>query len=222
VLGRLCSLLIDLKVAGKTVLIVGGGNVGERKARKFLETNSKVTVVSKGFTDGLRQLGQRGKVKLIEVDIKAKSSSLIGSLISNSEVVIAATNDQKLNEEIAIEARKRKIIVCVVDKPSISDFYLPAITRFGKIRIAISTGGRSPAIARILRKRLEKVITRKDILQVELQHYARKLAKAHMLDKKTRRSLFYQIIHNSEIKRLLEEGNFEEAKDLAKQILEHY
>jgi precorrin-2 dehydrogenase/sirohydrochlorin ferrochelatase len=215
-------LLIDLKLAGKAVLIVGGGNVGERKARKFLETNSKVTVASKGFTEGLKQLGQRGKVKLIETDISAGSSSFIGSLISNFDVVVAATNDQKLNEQIAIEARRRKILVCVVDKPSISDFYLPASTRFGKIRIAISTGGRSPAMARILRKRLEKVITREDVLQVELQHYARKLAKAHMLDKKTRRSLLYQIIHDSEIKRLLEEGNFEGAKDLAKQILEQY
>lgn len=215
-------MLIDLKLAGKAVLIVGGGNVGERKARKFLEIKSKVTVVSKGFTDGLKQLGQRGKVKLIEVDISAESSSFIGPLISNSDVVIAATNDQKLNEKIAIEARKRKIIVCVVDKPSISDFYLPATTRFGKIRIAISTGGRSPAMARILRKKLEEAITSEEILQVELQHYARKLAKAHILDKKTRRSFLYQIIQNSDIRHLLKEGNFEEAKTLAKQILEHY
>jgi len=196
--------------------------VGERKARKFLEANSKVTVVSKGFTDGLKQLGQRGKVKLIEVNIRAESSSLIGSLISNSDVVIVATNDQKLNEEIAIEARKRKILVCVVDKPSISDFYLPATTRFGKIRIAISTGGRSPAMARILRKKLEEAITSEEVLQVELQHYARKLAKAHILDKKARRSFLYQIIQNPDIKHLLKEGNFEEAKALAKQILEHY
>lgn len=215
-------MLIDLKLAGKAVLIVGGGKVGERKAGKFLEANSKVTVVSKGFTDGLKQLGQRGKVKLIEVDISAEFLSFIGSLISDSDVVVAATNNQKLNEEIAIEARNRKILVCVVDEPSISDFYLPATARFGKIRIAISTGGRSPAMARILRKKLEEVITSEEVLQVELQHYARKLAKVRMVDKKTRRSFLYQIIHNSDIKRLLEEGNFEEAKDLAEQIIEHY
>jgi len=196
--------------------------VGERKVRKFLETNSKVTVVSKGFTDGLKQLGQRGKVKLIEVDISAESSSFISSLISNSDIVVAATNDQKINEKIAIEARKRKILVCVVDNPSISDFYLPATTRFGKIQIAISTGGRSPVMARILRKKLEEAVTREEILQVELQDYARKLAKTHILDKKVRRTFLYQLIHNSEIKHLLKKGNFEEAKDLAKQILEHY
>lgn len=215
-------MLIDLKLAGKTVLIFGGGNVGERKARKFLETNSKVTVVSKGFTDGLEQLNQQGKIKVIDVDISAESSSFIGSLISKSDVVIVATNDPKLNEEISVEARKRKILVCVVDTPLISDFYLPATTRFGKIRIAISTGGRSPAMARILRKKLDEVITGEDVLQVELQHYARKLAKTLILDKDTRRSFLYQIIHNSDIKHLLKEGNFEEAKALAKQILEQY
>ena len=77
-------------------------------------------------------------------------------------------------------------------------------------------------MARFLRKKLEKTITGEDVLQVELQHYARKLAKIHILDKKTRRSFLYHIIHNSDIKRLLEKGNIEEAKNLAKQIIEHY
>ncbi|MFQ5822414.1 MAG: bifunctional precorrin-2 dehydrogenase/sirohydrochlorin ferrochelatase [Candidatus Heimdallarchaeota archaeon] len=214
-------MLIDLKLAGKTILIVGGGSVGERKAGKFLQANSKVIVVSESFTDGLKQLAQRGKVKLMKANFKADSSS-IGSLILNSDVVIAATDNRKLNEDIAIEARKRRVLVCAVDKPSISDFYLPATTRFGKIRIAISTGGRSPAMARILRKKLEEAITSEEVLQVELQHYARKLAKTHISNKKARRSFLYQIIQNSDINHLLKEGNFEEAKALAKQILEHY
>jgi len=214
-------LLIDLKLAGKIVLIVGGGKLGERKARKFLQANSKVIVVSKDFTEDLKQLGQQGKVKLIEVDIRTESSSSIGSLISNSDAVIAATNDRKLNERIAIEARKRKIFLCIVDNPSLSNFYLPAITCFGEIRIAISTGGRSPAMARILRKKLEEAITSEEALQVELQHYARKLVKARLLDKEIRQKFLYQIIQNSNIKHLLKEGNLEEAKALAKRILEH-
>jgi len=213
-------MLIDLKLKDKAVLIFGGGIVGERKARKFLQANPRVIVISKRFTRGLKRLGQQGRVKLMEADLKS-DPSLISSLIPNYDVVIAATDDRKLNEDIVVEAKKRRILVSVVDEPSISDFYLPATTRFGKIRIAICTGGRSPAMARILRENLEKSITRKEILQVELQHYARELAKASISDGRTRRSLLYRIIQNPEIKHLLKEGDLEEAKNLAKQIIEH-
>jgi len=212
-------MLIDLKLKGRTVLIFGGGIVGERKARNFLQENLRVIVISKRFVRGLKRLSQQGKIELMEFDLKTDPSS-ISSLISDSNIVIAATDDHKLNEDIAMEARRRKVLVSVADKLSISDFYLPATTRFGGIRIAVCTGGRSPAMARILRKRLEKFITREDILQVELQCYARTLAKASVSDRGVRRSLLYQIIQNPEIKYLLKEGNFEEAKDLVKQIIE--
>lgn len=213
-------MLIDLKLMGKTTLIIGGGEVGERKARKFLGADSKVIVASRVFTDGLKQLAERGKIKLIKANFKAESSSF-DSLVLNSDVVIAATDDQKLNENIGIEARKRGILTSVVDNPPTSDFYLPATTRFGEIRIAISTGGRSPAMARVLRKKLEEVITREEVLQVELQHYVRGLAKSHISNKEDRRDFLYQIIHDSHIKQLLQEGDLEEAKTLAKQMLKH-
>lgn len=215
------NMLIDLKLDGKTVLIFGGGNIGEKKARKFSQTNSRVIVVSKDFSEGLKQLGQLEKVKLVEAktDVDSPSTS---SLISKSDLVIAATNNQKLNENIVKEARKRRILVCAVDMPTISDFYLPAIAQVGKIRIAISTGGKSPAMARILRKRVEELITNEDILQVSLQQYARKLARSHIPDTEIRRNVLYQIIQDRNVKRLLKEGNLEEAKVLAKQIIEHH
>ncbi len=195
--------------------------MGERKARKFLRANPKVIVVSKSFTQGLRRLARGGKIELIKANFKADSSSF-NSLVSNSDIVIAATNDSKLNEHIVIETKKRGILASAVDNPPMSDFYLPATTRFGKIRIAISTGGRSPVMARILRKKLEGAITGEEILQVELQHYVRELAKAHILDKEARRNFLYQMIDDSGIRQLLEEGDLEEAKTLAKQILKHY
>ena len=215
------DMLIDLKLAGKTVLIFGGGKIGEKKARKFLQANSMVVVVSKSFTDDLKRLGQQGKLKLVEAEVKVDSPS-ITSLISKSDLVIAATDNPKLNEDIVKEARKRGVLVCAVDMPSINDFYLPAIAQIGEIQIAVSTGGKSPAMARILRKRVEELITKEDALQVELQHYARKLAKSHIPDEKARKSALYQIIQNSDVKRLLKEDNLKEAEALAKQIIEKY
>ncbi len=215
------DMLIDLKLAGKTVLIFGGGNIGEKKAKKFLQANSTVIVVSKDFTDGLKRLSRQGKLKLVEAKLEIDSPS-IASLISKSDLVIAATNDPTLNENFVNEARKRGILVCAVDMPSINDFNIPAIAHIGEIRIAISTGGKSPAMARILRKRVEEIITKEDVLQVELQHYARNLVKFHIPDEKARRDVLYKIIQNSSIKQLLKEGNLKEAEALAKQIVEKY
>lgn len=149
------DMLIDLKLAGKTVLIFGGGNTGEKKAKKFSQANSTVVVVSKNFTNDLKRLGQQEKLKLVEAEVEVNSPSTT-SLISKSDLIIAATDNPKLNEDITKEARKRGILVCAVDRPSISDFHLPAIAHVGEIRIAVSTGGKSPAMARILRKRVEE------------------------------------------------------------------
>ncbi|KYH42443.1 MAG: Siroheme synthase [Candidatus Bathyarchaeota archaeon B63] len=213
-------MLIDLRVEGRRVLILGGGSVGERKARKFLQENSQVIVVSRSFTEELESLGRRGRVKLIRSGIEP-DSPLIGSLISESFVVVAATDDRRLNEEIAAKAKEQGALLSVVDEPSLSDFYMPATTRLGEIRVAICTGGRSPAVSRILRERIERLITREDILQVELQDYARRLVKSRVPDREARRRIIYRIIHDPEIKHLLREGNFEEAKSLAKRIIEH-
>lgn len=215
------DMLIDFKLTGKTVLIFGGGKTGEKKAKKFSQANSTVIVVSKDFTDGLKRLSQQGKLKLVEAKLEIDSPS-ITSLISKSDLVIAATNDPTLNENFVNEARKRGILVCAVDMPSINDFNIPAIAHIGEIRIAISTGGKSPAMARILRKRVEEIITKEDVLQVELQHYARNLVKSHIPDEKARRDVLYKIIQNSSIKQLLKEDNLKEAEALAKQIVKKY
>lgn len=215
------DMLIDFKLTGKIVLIFGGGKTGEKKAKKFLQANSTVIVVSKDFTDGLKRLSRQGKLKLVEAKLEIDSPSIV-SLISKSDLVIAATNDPTLNENFVNEARKREILVCAVDMPSINDFNIPAIAHIGEIRIAISTGGKSPAMARILRKKVEEIITKEDVLQVELQHYARNLVKFHIPDEKARRDVLYKIIQNSSIKQLLKEDNLKEAEALAKQIVEKY
>jgi len=214
-------MLIDLKLAGKNILIVGGGKVGERKTKKFLETGSTIFVVSKDFTSSLKQLSRKRKVKLVRVDVRNDASS-ISKWISKSDVIISATDNPKLNEAIANEAKKKRTLMCAVDNPSISDFTLPAIAKIGDVRIAISTEGKSPAMARILRKRIEEVIKKEDILQVKLQDYIRKLTKSQIPNKKSRRNILYKIIRNEEIKGLLREGRFKEAKKNAKQMAKLY
>jgi len=208
-------MLLNLKLDNKTVLIIGGGKVSEEKVKKFLEAGSKVIVVSKSFTNGLKSL--REKVKLVESEV---TPSTIDQFIPEADLIIAATDDRKLNRMIVEESKKKKILACAVDDQSIGDFSVPAILRKGSIEIAISTGGKSPAMAKILREKVDKIITEEDILHVELQDYARKIAKAKIQDLERRKEILYQIINDRDIRSLLVAGKFNEAKMVAKQIIE--
>ncbi|MFQ6075811.1 MAG: bifunctional precorrin-2 dehydrogenase/sirohydrochlorin ferrochelatase [Candidatus Bathyarchaeia archaeon] len=212
-------MLIDLNLAGRTVLVVGGGSVGERKAVKFTESCSKVLVVSEDFTEGLEEMGRGGLTTLIRADI-VNESLLVGRLISNSSLVVAATDDHELNESIIKEARKQGTPACAVDNPSISDFTMPATATVGDIRIAVSTGGKSPAMAKVLLGRMSGALKEDDCLMVRIMGCARRLVKDRIHDGTSRRAVLYRIMGDDEIKRLLRSGTFEEARARAERIVE--
>lgn len=210
-------MLIDMKVSGKRVLVVGGGKVGERKIMALLREGAEVTVASKRFTEQLMSLGKTGKIKVNKIGKSA--SSQIKKLLSHSDLVIGATDDEDLNRGLAEKARISKIPICVVDNPEICDFYFPATTDFGNLKIAVSTGGKSPAMAGTLRRRLERSVTNEDILQVELQSYARALLRSRDVDSSVRKKILYGIIRNRKVSSLLRRGRLEEAKKIARGIV---
>jgi len=211
-------MLIDISLRDKTVLIIGGGIVGERKAAKFLAAGAKVVVASKDFTERFKQLSSHNKLQLLHVDLETASQS-IGKLVSKADLVIAATNNRELNKRIAEEAKKNRTHVSVADSPHLGDFTMPVISRVGEFHIAISTGGKSPAMSNLVRKRVEGAIREEDIMMVRLQSYARKLTKAHIQTQKARKKALYTIIEDTRIKRLLKNGDYQEAKNLAKRII---
>ena len=127
-----------------------------------------------------------------------------------------------MNIELSKQARKSKIPICVVDHPELCDFYFPATTDFGNLKIAVSTGGKSPAMASVLRERLEKSVTKEDVLQVELQDYARKILKSKISSSSQRKKILYEIMADSQISALIEEGQLEEAKKIAEDIINKY
>lgn len=213
-------MLVDLNIEDKKILIIGGGSVGEFKASKALQPNLSITIVSKSFTEKLKRLEQEGLVKLVELNLKSDTNS-ISSLIKESDIIIVATENEVLNINMAKMAKMQNKLVSVVDNPSISDFNSPATIRFGDIRIGICTGGKSPAMSKILRKRIENLITEEDILQVKLQEYVRKFLKDNYSEKSAHKDLIYSIIESPEIKKLLKVGKLEESKNLAKQLIKN-
>jgi precorrin-2 dehydrogenase/sirohydrochlorin ferrochelatase len=187
--------------------------------RKLLERGARITVVSRRFTEDLLELRNRGKIELVEADLD-EAASVIPDYISGAGVVITAMDSPKLNARIAQAARDEGVLVCAVDMPALSDFYFPAVASMGSIRVGICTDGKSPLMSKLLRERIEGVLTKEDSLQVELQHYVRGLAKERVHESELRREILYEIAGDPKIKRLLLEDKLEEAKKLAQKTVE--
>ena len=140
---------IFLNISGKRCVVVGGGQVALRKVRTLLEYGASVEVVSPELCSELSQLADSG-------EIRVRPRSYQAGDLQDAVIAIAATNDRQINLEVVKEARKRGVLVNVVDDAESSDFIAPSYLRRGDITIAVSTGGRSPALARKIRTRLEK------------------------------------------------------------------
>lgn len=141
---------IFLGISGKRCVVVGGGEVALRKVRALLEHEAEVEVIS---PDLCLELAQMVEKKIIQVLPRSYNDGDLEGIF----IAIAATDDGKINRKVAEEAKKRGVLVNVVDDPEQSAFIAPSYLRRGALTIAVSTAGKSPALARKIRTRLEKV-----------------------------------------------------------------
>jgi len=139
---------VFIKLDGETALVVGGGRVAQRKIETLLEYGASVRIVSKELTGKLKQFIESGDIR--HVGEKFESRHLDGAFM-----VIAATDDKKLNREISEAARKRGLLINAVDQPPDCNFIVPSIVKKGDLTIAISTSGKSPALAKKLREKMD-------------------------------------------------------------------
>src|SRR5512138_3189991 len=137
-----------LDLRGRRCLVAGGGEVGERKARTLLECGALVMIVSPTLTPGLTVLAATGR-------IQHRARLFRRSDLRGRALAIAATGDARVDEEIATMSRRSRVLVNVVDRPEHCDLIMPSVLRRGELQIAVSTGGRCPALAREIRRRLE-------------------------------------------------------------------
>ena len=139
---------VFLNLTGRRCVIIGGGQVAEGKVSKLLDSGAKIIVISPDATQGIRDYADSGQ---IEYNLrKYQEGDLNGAFL-----VVAATNDRVVNQEIFEEAEKSGILLNAVDDMPRCSFIAPSIVEKGPITVAISTGGASPALARKLREKLE-------------------------------------------------------------------
>jgi precorrin-2 dehydrogenase/sirohydrochlorin ferrochelatase len=184
-------LMLDL--SDKKVVIFGGGDVGERKAALFCE-HAHVIVVSREFTPRLEELSEKGKLNMIKADL---SETGIAGYLKNAFIAVPATNDALLNEKIAQLARKGGILIDRVD--GLGDVIVPSVIKRGDIVIGISTHGKSPALSKYIRERIEEVITPGFAEMSRLQNEIREILKTRVEDQKKRKKVLWTIINDNEV-----------------------
>ena len=140
---------VFLDIRGRRCVVVGGGRVALRKVKVLLEHGARVEVVSPNLCPELSQLNTTKAVSVLHKKYEPRD-------LRDAFIVIAATAEADTNQKVADEARQQKILVNVVDSPEHSDFIVPSYLCCGDLTIAVSTAGRSPALARKIRTKLEK------------------------------------------------------------------
>jgi len=144
-------LPIFVSLQGRRCVVIGGGEVAERKVATLLDAGACVCVISPTLTSGLRQLSSRGAFEHL-------ARAWQPGDIADFALAFAATDDPGAHRAIAAEAREAGIPINVADEPDLCDFITPSIVRRGDLQIAISTAGASPALASRIRRDLEAII----------------------------------------------------------------
>ena len=188
---------ISLNVKDRSVTVIGGGHVAEQRVQALLECDARVTVISPEVTSILESLSEAGK---ISVHLRAYES---GDL-TDSWVVLTASDDPKVNAAAWHESREGKIPINVADDPSKCDFIMPALVRRGDLTIAISTGGASPALAARLRRRIASIVGPEYEKLLEVLSRIRSRVKESVSDEEERRQLHYRIVDSNILHRILE------------------
>lgn len=142
-------LPITYKLDDRPVLVVGGGAIALQKLGWLLKCGASARVVAPEI---LPEIVQLAEVAPIELSPRAFDPADL----DGAPMVIAATDEAAINEHVRDEARRRGVPVNVVDVPELCDFYVPATVRRGELLLTATTGGACPALARVIRQRLER------------------------------------------------------------------
>lgn len=152
-------------------LVVGGGEVAQRKVSGLLEAGAEVTVISPGLTPLLADHARA--VRIRHIRRRYEAGDMAGYLL-----VYAATDDAQLHRRLFAEARELSIPINVADVPELCTFIMPAIMARGALKIAVSTGGASPAMAKRIVRRLERLFGPEYGLTMEVLRAARRWLRA--------------------------------------------
>ena len=194
---------IFLDIAGKPVIVIGGGNIAHVKVVGLLKAGAEVTVVSPELNDEMAALSAQGRFRHFERDYEPGD-------LEGYTLAFVATDDRSVNSTVADEGKARKVWVNAVDDPPYCDFIMPGIAQKGDLIVAISTSGRSPAMARKMREEIEKFLTDDWAAMLELAAEVR--AELREQGKLIDADIWNRAL-DADLKKLLAEGKQAEARE---------
>lgn len=201
---------VNLDVKGRPCLIVGAGTVAARKAVTLLKCGADVTVISPEADPELRQMSKEGRLVWIQRGYESSD-------MQDAFMAFCAVNDREVSRRAAEDARKYGVLCNIADRPDVSDFTLPAVISKGDFMLSISTGGKSPALSRQLRRLLEEQFGDEyaDALKLLGNIREKLLAVSHAPE--IHRRQFRQLVEAG-IVEMIRDEKYEEIDHLLKQI----
>ena len=197
-------LPVFINLRQKPCLVVGGGVIALRKVNLLLKAQAKIKCISPEFCSGLIDLSKNNALDLIEKHFESSD-------IDNPSVIIAATNDDKTNAIVSSLAHESGIPINVVDSTDLSSFIMPSIVDRSPVVIAISSAGKAPVLARIIRAKLETIIPSAYGNLAEIAGEYRQKVKQRFVNLKDRRK-FWESVFSGVIAEKVFAGRSEEAK----------
>jgi uroporphyrin-III C-methyltransferase/precorrin-2 dehydrogenase/sirohydrochlorin ferrochelatase len=191
-------------LAGRAVLVVGGGAVARRKVQALLPTGASVRVGATVLDSQLAQLAAQGRIEVL-------AGPFNEAWLEGAWLVVAATDDRAVNRAVAAAAEARRVWANVVDDAELSSAHLPARVERGAVQIAISSGGGAPMLARHLREQLETQFDESLGALAELFAQTRERIRTHLPDLATRRRFFDRVLRGA-IPTLLRRGETAKAR----------
>jgi len=198
-------LPIFINLKQKPVLVVGGGDIALRKINLLIKAQARVDCLSPFFCEGMNSLSRDNYVNLINKSFEPAD-------IKDYSVIIAATDDATVNSSISSIAHDKRIPVNVVDSPALSSFIMPSIVDRSPVIIAVSSAGKAPVLARIIRAKLETVIPSAYGILAEIAGEYRQKVKDRFSKIKDRRA-FWEATFSGVIAEKVFSGRINEAKD---------
>lgn len=216
-------MIVDLNLKSKQVIVVGAGGEGLKKVNSLLTQDCQILVISDSASTKIANLAKQGKIQFKKIRLDG------ADFLSEYDpiLVMAATDDRELNRKIVQKAKQMRCYAYAADDPEFSDFAHPSVINIqDTVQVAISTGGRSPAMARKLKLKAEKIfqdiIDKEDIYQIKLQKIARDAAKSKIPTVLERKKFLYRILNDKRIKQLLKDDKFPTAQKEVMRILSEW
>ncbi|MCS6818280.1 MAG: bifunctional precorrin-2 dehydrogenase/sirohydrochlorin ferrochelatase [Blastocatellia bacterium] len=205
---------VFLDLRDREVVVIGGGTIAERKVRELLDAGARVRVIGQTLTPALEALVESGQIAF-------RCGEFEEADLEEAWLVLSTTDDAAVNRRIAEAAARRRLFCNVADAPALCSFLAPAVVRRGDIAIAISTSGKSPALAVHLKQKIASIIGSEYGALAQLLGRMRPFVRERIPDPKQRAEVFRCLIEAQTLE-LLRAGEQAAAEEHARALVERW